>query len=86
MKERSLNLDEGYSYSVLFNLAAHGFTHFPDELVRDDKHQYIGVLGGLHQVRHSQLREEMTSGVMSKTATKLVQERTWHCLPQQIRA
>lgn len=56
MKERSWNLDEGYSYRILFYLARNGVAHFPDELVRDDKHQNVGVLGRLHQVWHSQLR------------------------------
>lgn len=58
MNERSWHLDEGYSYSILFYLAANGVTHFPDELVRDHKHQNVGVLGRLHQVWHSQLRRK----------------------------
>lgn len=78
MKERSWNLDEGYSYSIFFNLAANGVAHFPDELVRDHKHQNVGVLGRLHQVWHSQLRRKKTSWDMWPTwGLKPLQERTW---------
>lgn len=52
------NLDEGYSQCITLYLALNGVTHFPNKLVRDNKHQDVCILGRLHQVWDGQLRRE----------------------------